>query len=435
MQNEFDKKIGNFMKFKLLFIIFTIFLHYLKTPYLFQSGRFMMNDAVHYANALNSNWHETFFLIYWPAGYLNFFANLTSFLNSRLINIEFAALFNVYFCYLLIFLLHYIIIFYKSDFFKTNFSKLFASIIISISPIFVFEIWLDSHNAQVYLCLLSFFILFLKHDRSSKFFSPFILGIAGLSGVYSCLLTPLFIYKNLKERTKINFINSLIITLTSIIQFSIILVAKLSGKLYMGKLNFNYFLNFNEIESFTYNILIRPFLSSSLSNYFIKTFEIENNNQLKVLIIFLVILFILSLLFYILFQIKNKNLKLSFELTSLIYLFFTCSILVTVGGVNDSVGGRYSVIPSFCIIFILFKLSFIQKKLQVLKTLSFTLIFISLLTGIYDYRVKKWIIFYECINCPEWKKEIRKFNLNNNYKIKVWPYDVVNEIDLKVKYY
>ena len=422
-------------KFKIFFIIFTIFLHYLKTPYLFQNGRFIQNDAIHYATALNSDWYEIFSLIYWPSGYLNFFANLSSFLNSRLVNIEFAALFNVYFCYLIIFFLHYIIIFYKSNFFHTNFSRLFASIIISISPIFVFEIWLDSMNSQVYLCLLSFFILFLKHDTISKIFSPIILGIAGLSGVYTCLLTPLFIFRNLKYRTKINLINSLTLIFTSIVQFSIILSAKFSGKLYLGKLNFNYFLNYNEIESFTYNILIRPFLSSSLSNYFIEILAIENNNKLRLLIIILVILIILSLSFNFLFHIKKKNLKLNFDLLSLIYLFFVCSMLVIIGGVNDSVGGRYSVIPSFCILFILFKLCYIGNNVQFLKKISFALVFLSILTGIYDYRIKKWIIFYECINCPQWKNEIQKYNLDNNYKIKVWPYDALNEIDLKIKYY
>ena len=422
-------------KFKIFFIIFTIFLHYLKSPYLFQNGRFIQNDAIHYATALNSNWYEIFSLIYWPSGYLNFFANLTSFLNSKLVNIEFAALFNVYSCYLIIFFLHYIIIFYKSDFFNTDFSRFFASIIISISPIFVFEIWLDSMNSQVYLCILSFFILFLKHNVISKVFSPIILGIAGLSGVYTCLLTPLFIFRNLKDRTKINLVNSLTLIFTSIVQFCIILSAKFSDKLYTGKLNFNYFLNYNEIESFTYNILIRPFLSSSLSNFFIETLAIENNNQLKLIIIILVILIILFLSFNFLFHIKKKNLKLNFDLLSLIYLFFVCSVLVIIGGVNDSVGGRYSVIPSFCILFVLFKLCFIGNKVQFLKKISFILVFLSILTGIYDYRVKKWIIFYECINCPQWKNEIQKYNLDNDYKIKVWPYDVVNEIDLKVKYY
>ena len=54
-------KILNKNKFKLLVIIFTILLHYLKTPYLFQFGRFIENDVIHHANALNSNWHEVIF--------------------------------------------------------------------------------------------------------------------------------------------------------------------------------------------------------------------------------------------------------------------------------------------------------------------------------------------------------------------------------------
>ena len=63
------------------------------------------------------------------------------------------------------------------------------------------------------------------------------------------------------------------------------------------------------------------------------------------------------------------------------------------------------------------------------------MIILSIFTGVYDYRIKKWIIFYECIDCPEWKKEVKKFKKNGSYKIKVWPYDVINEVDLNIKYF
>ena len=130
-----------------------------------------------------------------------------------------------------------------------------------------------------------------------------------------------------------------------------------------------------------------------------------------------------------------KQKTINFQLFSLIYLFLSCSILVTLGGVNDSVGGRYSVLPSFCIIFFLIKIFYHQNVYNYFRYISIGLILCSLITGIYDYRIKKWIIFYECINCPEWKEEITKFQADKTYKVKVWPYDVVNEVDLTLKYF
>ena len=56
----------------------------------------------------------------------------------------------------------------------------------------VFEIWLDALNAQVYLELFSL-ILFLNLRKIEFYICPIILFIAGLSGVYSCLLTPYFL--------------------------------------------------------------------------------------------------------------------------------------------------------------------------------------------------------------------------------------------------
>lgn len=418
-----------------IFFIFVLFLNYLKTPYIFQSGRFIENDAVHYANALNSNWIEVMFLIYWPAGYLNLFANTASFLNSRFISIEFAALFNVYFSFLVILLIHIYVLFIKSDFLKSNKEKFITSLILTVSPIFVFEIWLDSMNAQIYLCILSFFILFAHNNILTKFLSPFILFFSGLSGVYSCLLTPLFFYKFFKFRTGLNKLNFLILLSSSFIQLMIIFYAKFTNSLVQGKLNLNFFLNYNELESYTYNIIIRPFLSSTLSNHLIQVLKIENNIFLKSTIILLTFLLILLFLFFFLKTILKKREILNFQIVSLIYLFLSCSFLVTIGGVNDSVGGRYSVIPAFCISFLIFKFAFTKELNSFFKRIFFILIFISLTTGIYDYRIKKWIIFYECIECPNWKEEVAKFKINKNYKIKVWPYDVEKKIDLNVKYY
>lgn len=425
----------NKYKISLIFFFFILFLNYSKTPYIFQNGRFIENDAIHYANALNSSWSEVVFLIYWAAGYLNFFANINSFLNSRFISLEYASLFNIYFSFIIVVLIHIFILFTKSDFLKNFKEKFLASILITISPIFVFEIWLDSMNAQIYLCLLAFFILFTQHNLFTKICSPIILIISGLSGVYSCLLAPLFYYKYYKSRSIINKLNFLILLISSITQFSIIIFSKLSNNLSPGKLNLNFFLNYNEIESFVYNIIIRPFLSTTFSNYIIDIFKIENKVSLKlIIIIFILSLISIFLIFFVKMIIKKKNI-LNFEIISLTYLFFSCSFLITIGGVNDFIGGRYSVIPAFCLIFLLFKILFNKNVYFFFRKVSFLLILLSLLSGIYDYRLEKWIIFYECIECPEWKDEIKKYNLNNDYKIKVWPYDVQNEVDLSIKYF
>ena len=52
----------------------------------------------------------------------------------------------------------------------------------------------------------------------------------------------------------------------------------------------------------------------------------------------------------------------------------------------------------------------------------------SLIFGIYEFRppttnVKhQYIKFLDCVNCPVWKEEVKKWKLDNSYVIKIWPY-------------
>ena len=47
----------------------------------------------------------------------------------------------------------------------------------------------------------------------------------------------------------------------------------------------------------------------------------------------------------------------------------------------------------------------------------------GLALGAYEFKnnnkFKKYLI---CVHCPNWSSEVEKFNKNNNYQIKIWPY-------------
>ena len=434
LENNSFFKIFNNKKIYLLFF-FLIFLFFLKSPYIFLYGRFKIGAAEMYANSLNSNWSEVLVLVNWAAGYLNLFSNILSFINAKFIFIEYAALFNIYFNFVINLLIIYFIIFKDSYLFQSFREKVLGSIIVVISPIFIFEIWLDALNAQVYLGILTLIILFLKNNNKNKYFQTFIIFINGLSGVYSCILTPAFLLKAFKTRKKIDFFNFFTIFITSIIQFMLILYSKFSNKLYVGKLNVDYFFNYDEFISYSYNIIIRPFFSTSFSNFLIDDlFNLRDNKQLLILLATVAFIFLLVFLinFLKLIFISNSNNK--FCLIVLLYFFLASSLLVTIGGVNDWVGGRYSVIPSFCITMMIFKMFFLSEK-QLIKNISFFLIFISLSNGIYDYQNPKYTEYYKCINCPHWKDEVAKFKENNDYELKVWPYTEDRKINLNSKYF
>ena len=56
----------------------------------------------------------------------------------------------------------------------------------------------------------------------------------------------------------------------------------------------------------------------------------------------------------------------------------------------------------------------------------------SILSGIYEFRppVKnikhQYIKYLDCLNCPNWENEIKKFKSDKNYFLKIWPYPKKN---------
>ena len=119
---------------------------------------------------------------------------------------------------------------------------------------------------------------------------------------------------------------------------------------------------------------------------------------------------------------------------SLIYLFLISSFVVIVGGVNDLIAGRYAVIPGLSLILIIVKLS-LEKQRKYLNYLSIFLILSVFITGLIDFRNKKHITYFDCINCPDWREEVDSFKTNENHELKVWPYTENKAIVLNKKLY
>jgi hypothetical protein len=87
-------KINNI--FKLFLFFFILLLIFYRSPYIFIHGRFVAEEgSVYFANAFKNNFINTIFFIDYLSGYLNFWANLSSFFAS-VPPIEYAPLVTVY---------------------------------------------------------------------------------------------------------------------------------------------------------------------------------------------------------------------------------------------------------------------------------------------------------------------------------------------------
>ena len=98
---------------------------------------------------------------------------------------------------------------------------------------------------------------------------------------------------------------------------------------------------------------------------------------------------------------------------------------------NNQIGGRYAAIHGVIVILIVFYLSRKVENKFFSSFLSILLLF-SLLSGIYEFRPKykmnlknpdrNYLKQLDCLNCPEWKSEVRIWRKNENYVIGLWPY-------------
>ena len=414
--------------YKIGFLILISFLIYSRSPYIFNYGRFMSLDLVYHFEIEKLNLINSLFFVDYSARYLNLISNISSIISTRFFDLENAQYVAVYLSLIIYFIILHKILFEESKLFSNQIQKYVFSSLIILSPVMSFEIWLNAINLQVYLGLLTILILFLNPEKTKKSINYFLLIICGLSGIYSCALTPLFFWNYLRQKTKYSFICFFILFLCSIIQLSLIYIS--AFKVEIGSSNTALILDFSKYESisFIYNTVIRAFLGSSFPKFIFELFGLnlktiitnENLKDLLFLISIFIFIILISFTFRVFSNLKHEN---KFVFTYLTLIFFILSFVVIFGGVSDSLHGRYSALPGITtVLMVLYVASNLKKTF--LKNLSIIFISCSLIFGFYDYRLKNYLVYLDCINCPNWKMEVKKYKNDNNYRPNAWPYHI-----------
>ena len=246
----------------------------------------------------------------------------------------------------------------------------------------------------------------------------FSLFFASLSGVYSCILTPLFLVKYLYKKNKFNLINLIILSFGTLTQIFLILYSRYKNYLLESKFELTF--DYQLIVLFIYNNLIKPIFGRQLTHYiyedYLSYFLSEKN-----LIIFI---FIIILIFVFLMTKQLKLLIKDYVLLSLIYIFIVISFLIIVGSIETHVGGRYAVIPGITFLLIILRCVATFDQ-HFIKYLAIFCISSSLINGLYEFRPPtqnakhQYIKFLDCIDCPIWKEEVSKWRMDNSYLIKI----------------
>ena len=170
-------------KIKHITFVLLILISFYRSPYILFNGRFIGEEATHhYLYAVNNSFYENLLYFDIRAGYYNFIPNIFTWL-ATLFPIERAPLITVYGSLFIIILLPYLTLFRDSKLFNTTKKKILGSLVFLISPPFVVELWLNTLNSQIYLCLITILILFMTNlSETQKKINNFIVLVSSFSG-------------------------------------------------------------------------------------------------------------------------------------------------------------------------------------------------------------------------------------------------------------
>lgn len=384
-----------------------------RSPYILTNGRFVAEEgSFFFKNSFENGFFLGLIQIHLGSGYLNLWANIcTAF--ATLPKLEYAPLVTVYFnFFLIIFLVYYIII--SSSLILSNlFYKYLFCLLIIVSPLSAAEVWLNSINAQVYFGIFTIIIFFTNFDIKKKIhkLSIYTLILSGLTTLYACVLTPFFYLKFKIYKNNSDLKNFFVLSICSLVQLSIFLYSKLNN---LADDGIRHQISLEKLTSFYYNVLVKPLIGRENSYLIINYLK---NFDIKILLVLFSILISFVLFFCIKYFIKRNDYIFYFLLCFLIFE----TTLIFYGSHNSHAGGRYSVVPGSIIFLLLIKIC--TENLKIIKKISLTLIFISIASGLYEFKHNNsYKNFLICNSCPIWKDEIKIWSKNPLYKINIWNY-------------
>jgi len=310
---------------------------------------------------------------------------------------------------------------------NTNFKRYLIAI--SFPLLCPSQIWMTTIGIQYWLCILTLLILFYKD--SSKIEKTYkielaLLVLAGLTGILSCIMTPLFIIKAIETRSRKYTTYAYCLISCSVLQISTFLYTLLY--------------NANELkERFTSadNIYVRiikqtTLLTSKLlaSDKTLNYGFIDNIDKItmylmvklwnmpvleKYVAVYFLTSFVMLLIIIPLLIIHRNNSDMLFIIFSTISVY-TISVKLSINGVG---GPRYIFAPSVMIMIFLISSYDNQSTKTIFNYLIPTLISLIIVNNCINYIPSMDKTYND--KWPRWEEEVSIWRRDGNHQLNIWP--------------
>lgn len=370
---------------KKFFFIFSIvilvtFLIIYRGPCFLIEGTFDKDEVSFYYYAKDNGLIKGLFYVYEPASYFKLWTNIANTFAS-FFSFEAAKIITNFSSVIIYYTIFAYILFFRSELFITLKQKIFAICVILFSPGMTPEIWMGSAHIREYFGIFAFILLFYNPTNDTNFkkmFSHVLVIFSFLSSIWATVLSPVYFIRYLLNKNKNNLIFFLSSFICSVIQFTIVINYHFLNSVGTAS---RFQVGTDKILSFIYNVPVRSFFGSIIPKYFFVKTDIYLINYFSFL--FFSALLILTI-FLVIYIFRKRDYLLNLILLS----FILISIFALAGSFPAGfAGGRYAVISSVILIFLVFRIFTIECNLIIKNSLRILLLF-SLIIGLVEFKYK-----------------------------------------------
>lgn len=222
-----------FLNWRILVLFLSLALIVFREPRIITAPQFWAEEGGRYFRlayyfAHTPEWYKG--LIQIQNGYLSLWPNLATTIAANLLPIEYAPYATTILALFVYITLIFSILWLDSNLWKSPLIKTLSVLMLILVPN-TWEVWLNTINSQFVFSVLTFILLNADLDnyKVRKYLSYVTLLFCGLTGIVSILLTPIFLFKVIRERKRFQIVQAAILCFCTILQGIIILTSLLNN--------------------------------------------------------------------------------------------------------------------------------------------------------------------------------------------------------------
>ena len=384
-----------------------------RAPYVLTHGRFWAEEGtLHFANMYEGSFPGELFYVQTRTGYYNLFANLASWVASY-VSLDYAPRVTAWLSFGVVVLLAWIALAWPSDLLTTVGAKLAAATLLVIGTLAVAEVWLNTINAQTYLGLTALLLLFVRVEQLNRLF--YVLGlallvVAGLSGLYAVVLTPLFVIVAVLDKSRRRWGYALTLTGAAIAQIAVVISTGLTGEVAESKFALP---GFGEAARSVAGWQLGGVVLGRRIGRVIDS--AADGSVGATLTMALLALAVLGLVALLLWRAPNRRVPLL-----LVGAMALTEVLVQIGGLGGETISRYTVVP-IGILTLMLIYGVTTSPLDRFAWAGAMVLGAALIVGLSQF----WTLqsaSLRCRGCPDWAAEVEQYDTNGD-PLLIWPYD------------